>query len=211
MSDQGIEDSSKIPSESKALLLNIIGEPIRQLIRYSWFPLEEIAAKYGVLLAPRDVIFGTPVAPEDAFSLTAGPLALEIGSGEIIAFGSQPSSNSLYVWHEATAKRFISKEPLSTDSELYPLYGSDPLFRGPWRQMEGAVITAISLIKRAPQSVLFEDLPNEVGLRFHLDNGLDFIASHGLHDDPDDFSVITQSQILPEVLPDLTEIDITKI
>lgn len=150
--DQDIENLWRIPSGNKHLLQSVIGQRIRSLTRYSWFPLEEIASKFGVPVAPEDAIFGEPVAPEDAFSLTAGPLAIELESGEIVGLSSMPSKNTVLVWLEATAERYTRPDYLSADKELFPLHASDETFSGHWRQLEGAVVKSISVIRGSPRT-----------------------------------------------------------
>lgn len=105
----------------------------------------------------------------------------------------------------------MTTELMDSDPDFTAFRASDPMYRGSWGRIEGAVITAIHLIKRAPPTVRYEDLPNEMGLRFTLDNGMEFIVSHGLHDDCEDFRVLKPNDILPDILPHLTEIDVSKL
>ncbi|MEH2355689.1 hypothetical protein [Nostoc sp.] len=69
-----------------------------------------------------------------------------------------------------------------------------------WARFVGQRISSnITILKRSYSSALYADIANEIGLLFEVEDGSRFIASHGLHDDSDDFSVIQESQIDNEI------------
>ena len=61
----------------------------------------------------------------------------------------------------------------------------------------------VNIIKRDPQNALLAELPNVVGVEIVMDNGEKFILSHGLHNNSDDFSVITDLYIDRRLLESL--------
>ncbi|MNI93354.1 hypothetical protein D3C73_1512920 [compost metagenome] len=66
----------------------------------------------------------------------------------------------------------------------------------------------IDIIKRDPQNALLAELQNEVGVELVMDNGDKFILSHGLHNNSDDFSVITESYIDRRLLENLRWVNV---
>ncbi|UIO43743.1 hypothetical protein LOY85_06205, partial [Brevibacillus brevis] len=85
-----------------------------------------------------------------------------------------------------------------------PIDAVDYTYSNPyWIQVVGQHIKAISIIKRDPQNVLFEELPNEVGVEIVMENEMKFILSHGLHNNSDDFSVIAPSQLEISIIANL--------
>lgn len=54
-------------------------------------------------------------------------------------------------------------------------------------------------------TALEADRPSELGLKFVMENGMIFVASHGLYDGSDDFSVISYKQIPEKIRENLIE------
>jgi len=187
-----------VPSEVKSFLNVISGRLITEMVRYSWFPFSKEE-------------FGLPAS--SFFSLTAGAVAITFDSHETIGIGSHSSWASISLWIEKDCDgKFVSDEPMALDTDLYPISADDPVFSAArWRSIIGQEISSISIISRKYESPLFEGLPNEVGLIFRLRSGGEFVVSHGLHDDSDDFSVIFPDDIPDHIRADLTEIPINSL
>ncbi|PSJ59038.1 hypothetical protein C7J99_31960 [Brevibacillus brevis] len=144
------------------------------------------------------------IAQDEVFSLTAGPLLLYFESGLVIGAASDPSRNSVILWVEKDDTGYIKDESIENDTDLYPIDAEDKIYSSPyWGQIVGQNIKEINIIKRDPQNALFEELPNEVGLEIVMENDMKFILSHGLHDDSDDFSVLTTSQLEVDLIASL--------
>jgi hypothetical protein len=195
MNIQQNSSKSDIPSHYSKKLHTLIGHRITGATRYSWWPAEETEQECGV-------------KGEDTFSLTAGPVALEFDTGVILGIASDPSVNSVCVWIEKDDHgKLLRKELLESDADLYPISAGDLTFASNfWRSVIGSQVNAVSILVRRPSSALFAELPNEVGLCFSLDSGLKIAAVHGLHDDSDDFAIISSQAILSKLHAELQEV-----
>lgn len=201
MSQRGMEGDmnaydqpSRVPSSSDELLRRFAGKRLLRLLRYSWWPAEDVAAECGV-------------HPSAAFSLTAGPLAMTFEGGGILGVASDPSQNSVVVWLDrddgGTALRV---PPMDDDPEVFPIEASDHEFSQPvWTGLVGRALIGASVLHMRTASALKIDLPNEVGLRLQFDGGQELIAAHGLHDRSDDFAVLSRGQVLPDLREELEE------
>lgn len=188
---------SGIPSHYSKFLQTLIGRRIIGATRYSWWPADETEQECGV-------------KGEEVFSLTAGPAVLEFDSGVTLGIASDPSINSVCIWLEKNEHgEILRNEPLESDGDLYPISASDTEYASDlWRNVIGAQVNMISLLIRKPNSALFAELPNEVGLCFLLDSGLKIVAVHGLHDNSDDFAIIPAQSISSELHAELREVSI---
>lgn len=183
---------SSIPSDMINLFQLIKNKKLNKLIRYSWWENEEAMEH-------------CEIEPDEVFSLTAGPLLLYFESGLVIGAASEPSRNSVVVWIEKDETGYMKYDSIEQDTDLYPIDAVDNTYSNPyWIQIVGQHIKEISIIKRDPQNVLFEELPNEVGVEIVMENELKFILSHGLHNDSDDFSVIAPSQLEISIIANLS-------
>lgn len=189
--------TSDIPSRFAGVLAAFIGHRIIGATRFSWWSPEEAKEECGV-------------KERDVFSLTAGPVAISFDSGAILGIASEPSVNSVVVWMEQDeAGQSMRDEPLSSDTDLYPILATDPTFADDfWRGVIGAKVAAISTLVRKSRSPRLAELPSEVGLCFLLDTGVKVVAAHGLHDDSDDFVIIPDHLILESIRADLQEVPI---
>lgn len=180
-----------IPSEKISLLKLLKGQELDKLVRYSWLTCDEVIEEYGV-------------KPQDIFSLTAGPLLLYFKSGMVIGASSNPAKNSVILWVERDGQGYVTSELTEEDSELYSICANDGVYSNVfWSQLQGQKVSEINIIRCIPKREMFSCLPNEVGLLFKMSNGKNFILSHGLHDNSDDFSVIEESQIDKRLLVSL--------
>jgi len=190
--------SEAVPSQRKALLQRLEGTVVTELTRYSWWP-------------PQQATGEVDVPSSSVFSLTAGPLLATFDSGLTLGFGSQPSLMSVTVWLEKEAGESGGGE-IAADRELHPVEATDPIYsRSPFRDMIGRRVRSMSILKRRAARASWEGLPREVGLVLHFDDGSELIASHGLHDDSDDFSVITREQISAKLRDQLDELSLTDL
>ncbi|PLT20495.1 hypothetical protein CXP34_03090 [Ralstonia mannitolilytica] len=173
-----------MPSAASDFLRTFIGARISQLVRYSWWPAMEVALNCNV-------------EDEQAFSLTAGPVAIHFEDGRILGMASDPSLNSVIVWDERRPAADRLGPPLDEDSELFPILASDERFSTKeWSRLAGLTLSALSVLKRKTMTAKQSTRPSEVGLRLTLDGGLSLIASHGLLDDSDDFLVLLGSDFV---------------
>lgn len=183
--------ASVIPSACIPLLQIIKNEKLSKLIRFSWWESEESAEQ-------------CEIAQDEVFSLTYGPLLLYFESGLVIGVASNPSKNSIVLWVEKDNTGYIKDEAIENDTELYPIDAEDKIYSTSyWAQIVGQKIKKLNIIERDPYNALYEELPNEVGLEIVMENDTKFILSHGLHDDSDDFSVLTTSQLEVDILTSL--------
>lgn len=175
---------SPAPSSASFDLLNtLIGVKIIDLVRYSWWPSDEVAAECDI-------------REDQAFSLTAGPLGIVFENGRILGLASDPAMNSVVVWDEGARRSISSNIALDQDDELFPISAKDEVYSTPfWKQVIGSTVAQLTILKRSTMSAKESELPSELGLRFQMRNGLVFIASHGLHNGSDDFSVLEESQL----------------
>jgi hypothetical protein len=177
------------PSLCSGLLKDFLGQKVVQLVRYSWWPKEDVSLE-------------CEICDELAFSLTAGPLAVTFETGNVLGVASAPSLNSVILWLD-----HIKDVPLSKNLDLFPINCDDKVYsKYFWKECLGLTLINISILKRQTMNAIQEDLPSEVGLSFIFENNIKFIASHGLHDESDDFSVLHSSQIMSSIAKDLEEI-----
>ncbi|WP_236209937.1 hypothetical protein, partial [Pseudomonas tohonis] len=80
--------------------------------------------------------------------------------------------------------------------------------QGVWREISGKKIERVFLIKRKPIHVLYEDLPNEVGLMFVMDSCEQVYLCHGLCSKPNDFSACGYEDLRVDVIDELSFLEI---
>lgn len=187
--------TSSTPMASAKILAGLAGHRITAMTRYSWWPAEEAATRVNV-------------ASHDVFSLTSGPLEVRFDTGIAIGLASDPSLNSVIVWVERDESgRLLCPEPMSEDKELHAIAVDNPKYANNiWRSAIGVRIARVIVLKRRAASARMVGLPSEVGLCLVLENGLRILAAHGLHNDSDDFVVIREEMISPNIRADLTEV-----
>jgi len=181
------EPPSNIPTKSIDLLRTCLGKRILRLVRYSWWPAEQVASHGDT----RD---------DQAFSLTAGPLAICFEGGAILGLGSDSPLVSVVVWDEASMKKHDESSAMDQDEELFPIADSGRFAGAGWQHFAGQVLKEVIVLERAPKNAKEESRSRETGLRFRCEDGSSFVASHGLHDGSDDFSVLEESQLGNAVL-----------
>lgn len=175
-------ETSMVPSNASEYLRSLLGKRVSRLVRYSWWPAEEVGSQCGI-------------GDDQAFSLTAGPLAVYFEDGAILGLASDSAQNSVIVWDEAARRTNGSQRSLDADDELFAISDSGPFASGGWRSFAGLSLSGLTILRRVAMSLKEQSRPSEVGLRFMCSSGASFIASHGLHDSSDDFSVLEESQL----------------
>lgn len=188
-----------VPSHRRDVLARIEGELVTALVRYSSLPPKDASEELGI-------------PPSLVFSLTSGPLLVSVAPGWIVGFASQPSLASVTLWMEEGPAGVVGRHAVRTDTELHAVDARDPLYSNDAiGGLVGKRVTSISVLKRLPDSALFTDLPCEAGVLMRFEDGSELIASHGLHNDSDDFSVITRSEISAAVVKRLEELSLADI
>lgn len=171
------------PSLSREILGRFIGMRVARLVRYSWWKKENVSSECGV-------------ANEQAFSLTAGPLAVVFEDGSTLGVASDPSLNSVIVWVDRFGSETKMSPALDEDTELFPIDSIDEIYAEPfWKHFKNTTLTDFSILKKKSMSAGERELPSELGLHFHFDGNEGFVAAHGLHNGSDDFSVLKEEQI----------------
>jgi hypothetical protein len=179
--------SSDIPSRRRALLAALLGQRALRIVRYSWVPPEQAVREYA-LSAPQ------------VFGRTAGPIALEFASGVILGVASQPSENSVVVWWERDEHGAMQAEPLSQAAELSAVSADDPHYAdASWGALLGARLLAIRMFRSVGGGAKQAGAPSETALEFQFERGQSLFCTHGLHDNSDDFSVLHEDEIAPQL------------
>ena len=182
------------PSLSKDLLSQFVGKKVVNLVRYSWWKKEDVPVECGI-------------SKGESFSLTAGPLAVIFEDGSILGVASDAGINSVIVWLDRAIGQADTTHTLNEDTELFPIKASDEVYSGHiWNKFCNRTLFSFSILKSKEMSALEAELPSELGLCFHFSNSDRFVASHGLHNGTDDFSVIVDSQINPFIREKLEEL-----
>ncbi|WP_439624851.1 hypothetical protein [Gemmata sp.] len=186
--------ASGIPSSKLELLRTIVGGVVTSLTRYSWSPPDEAVSEWNI-------------DPEKlAFSLTAGPLLIELGDGTRIGAASDPSLISVILWAERDRGGREREPRLADDDELHPIPATDERYApAAIRKLIGLKIEAVRILKRQPELAKWEAYPCEAGVLIEFAGGGKILLSHGLHDDSDDFSVITPGQVKSSLVARLTD------
>lgn len=188
-------ETKNTPLQFSEELNNCIGKRVVKLVRYSWWPKEEISAECGIESA-------------FSFSLTAGPLEVFFDDGSSLGVASDPSLNSVIIWWEREPGGCVCVEaPLAVDTELYPVSADDEEYSKQfWQKLLNRKLIGFSILKKRLMNSLESELPSELGLHFIFEENLGFIASHGLHDGSDDFSVLMPNQLVDTQKNQLVEI-----
>ena len=128
---------------------------------------------------------------------------LSIASGLQISCRSAPSQNSIEIRSESLKDGTIASNPIWNDPWYKHRFAVDDVeyCQSDWKKIRGKRIIQIDLLKRHPRSSAYEALPNEVGIRFKLENEMVFLFGHGLHNNKDDFAAIFESEIHAEITP----------
>lgn len=181
------------PSLSSGILSKLIGKKVVGLVRYSWWSKGDIYKEFSV-------------ENDKAFSLTAGPLAV-IFEGQItLGIASDPSINSVVVWLDRVNGKSNVALALDEDSELFKIDSFDETYADLfWSKFKNCTLVGFSILKKKSMTAAEKELPSEVGLSFYFNNGEKFIATHGLHDGSDDFSVLSGNSLIELIADEILE------
>jgi len=171
------------PSSSIGLLKKVVGNRVIGLVRYSWWPKEEVARECGT-------------TEDSAFSLTYGPLVISFEDGTVIGVAEQPSLNSVVVWVDRAGGTSVKHPAMDEDSEFFPIDARDRQFsKQLFGDFIGEALTGLVVLKPRSMNALLSELPSEIGLCFVFEGGRKLVAASGLHQVGGDFAVIGYEQI----------------
>ncbi|UOF16082.1 hypothetical protein IEQ11_05345 [Lysobacter capsici] len=178
--------SYSIPTAARAMLSGFTGRKVVRMLRYSLWPLEEAAAE-------------AEIDEVSLFSLCSGPMAIYFDNGSVLGLASDSEENSVVVRIERSAEGVLDEYALEHDSDIFSIDSTDARFSTPfWSSLNGLKLTRFELIRSSALNAVEQLRPSELGLCFVFENDQRFIASHGLHDGTDDFSVLELHQISVE-------------
>ena len=180
--------SEGTPSERADLIGLLSGQELKRLVRYSWLPEDEAVEEYEI-------------EKDQLFSLTTGPLLMYFSSGLTVGFSSDPSKNSVVLWVEKNEGGEVIEGLSENDEELFSIDANNQ--SSYWNEFLGKKIASLRVIHRKANTAKLAELVNEVGLIIIFEDESEFLLSHGLHDNSDDFSVIRKEQITRELLSQL--------
>jgi hypothetical protein len=181
-----------VPTSAQEVLDILKKSPILKAVRFSWWPAEDSAEECDI-------------EDSEVFSFTEGPLLVYLGSGEIVGVSSDESKNSIVIWLERDIGGNVHEEDIENDDELFPISNDDKKYsKGVWNNVSGKKVKNIVLIKRSPQNVNYEELPNEVGLIITMDSGDELVLTHQLCAKVSNFSVSDDSALDRSILGELS-------
>lgn len=155
----------------REVLLPLKGRRLEGLVRHSWWPPDVVSERFKV-------------ERPDCFSLTCGPLELALDSGVSLMLASDPGQSGIVAW-----TRPCGRDREAQDDFLIEAYDSD-YSRTRWSRLIGRAIHGHSLLRLVDPSPMMALRPSVVGLTISFGYGMHLLASHGLHDGSDDFSVL---------------------
>lgn len=181
-----------VPTSAQEVLEILKKSPIFKAVRFSWWPAEDSADECDI-------------EDSEVFSFTEGPLLVYLESGEIVGVSSDESKNSVVIWLERDMAGNVHEEDVENDDELFPVSNDDKKYsKGVWSNVSGKKVKNIVLIKRSPQNVNYEELPNEVGLIITMDSGDELVLTHQLCAKASNFSVSDDSALDRSILGELS-------
>lgn len=198
-----IKNESVQPFQFIEELKSTIGMKVKEVISYTNYSFEE----YCNLCKepPNEKTY------MEYIDWSGGPGTIQFDSNLIIGFNSDESKNSLICWVERLPSgEQAFKELLSNRKELKIVFTSPNFIDSFWPSVVGAQVKSISLLKQEPKTVMYTDLPNEVGIIFTLDNQLKIAVVHSLSEHGV-FSMIPETRILDKWRPGLKEINVMEL
>lgn len=171
--------SANPPSTSRELLRSLIGSRLSNMVRYSWWPADVVSKECSI-------------SNEQAFPLTAGPLLMIMDCGVELGVASSPELNSITVWDEKYLSAIDPHSAMRSADDLFPILATDFVYAGSyWNDLVGSTLRDICFLKRRDMSLGEKARVSEVGLVFYFDGDRCVIASHGMRDGSDVFSVLS--------------------
>lgn len=206
-----IKNESVQPFQFIEELKSTIGMKVKEVISYTDkdFSFEWYCNKYYINLSKNNPLYNQIY--REYIDWSGGPGTIQFDSDLIIGFNSDESKNSLICWVERLPSgEQAFKELLSDRKELKIVFTSPNFIDSFWPSVVGAKVKSISLLKQEPQTVMYTDLPNEVGIIFTLDNQLKIAVVHSLSEHGV-FSMIPENCILDKWRPGLKEINVMEL
>ena len=108
-------------------------------------------------------------------------MSIELDSGLVIGFNSNPELNSVIVWIEVNEVGETEDEEdlLRSDPELFLIKATNKEYSNTfWSHFIGQKISHVQILKEVPKTVMYEDLPNEIGLIITVESGQEFLMYH---------------------------------
>jgi hypothetical protein len=191
---------SDIPSVQISLLKKLKNSRVRNLVRYSWDPPNEIA---------KQIEEDLQLSASSLFRRGLGCLLITLESGLILGFGQKPSESSVRIWVEQTEHgQKSSEESILDDNDFYPLDASDKIYSEEFiRNLIGEKILSTSIIR---DNYLYKirGVAGEVGVVLKFKNNSELIISINLCNNINDFDLILRDEIDPDILEQLQEISV---
>ena len=119
--------ASLVPSLSLDILKGVLGRRVVSLVRYSWWPKEDVAKECGEL------------ENSSAFSLTYGPLGIGFEDGTVIGIAEEPSLNSIVIWLDRLDGAAIRCPAMDEDPDFFKLMRQIKRFRGAYLRKWSAI------------------------------------------------------------------------
>lgn len=181
------------PSRQLALLQQLKGRTIRKLTRCCWDSFEDFDP---------DHLYH--IEKENYFRFSAGSVVVELDNGVEVSFSPIEEMASIVVWLQKDAEGPV-EDYFRDDEDVVFVENKEHSFTTEReRNLSGKKIVSVAILKRKPQSVLYEDLPNEAGVELKLENGERLVFAHNLINAPDSFALAYREEIPKKTASDLT-------
>lgn len=151
-------------------------------------------------------IWGIP--PDQYFSRCGGLMLFTIQTGMEVRACSNPWLMSVQISVEKTEDGVVvSEDPLRGDADYYHIDALDPIYSNDaMRSFVGKRIETFRVFRLVSEYAAYEDRPCEAALAVIFVDGSELVLSQGLHNNSDDFSVITHDMIDPRMRSRLIEL-----
>lgn len=180
------------PLSATWLLTGRLGKRMTSFVVYSYYPIEEIIRE-------------EKLSEDFAFSSVGGPLEIGFEDGVVIGMGTAFSLNSVIVAQDGTG----GHPPLKDSPRLFPVDAKDPRYsKKKFGDLIGRRLEAMSVFKPRTVDVLFDGLPNEIGLSFLFEGGGRFVFGCGLDKMISAPSILGFDEIDPSMLDNYIEIPV---
>lgn len=163
------------PSQCPAIWRHLIGQELVRILRAS----EESEATANEWY---------DLAGSDLFHFAPGPVFVSFSDGTVIGLNSDASECAIICWKVITQSDDKLESWPSPNDFAYRMDGEVD------RWVKSHVVR-IESYREAPRSSHFRNLSRESALLLYLDNGECIAFVHGLHDNSDDFAVVSKDQI----------------
>ena len=167
-------------SDLASKLVEFEGRRVTRLTRHSWWSVDKATSECSIR------------APQ-VFSLTCGPLELEFDGCKSLMIASDPSVNGIVVWDKLVPD--VTEDEVGYLLPAEDKHGSESR----WAILRNRPIRFIEILKPLRQTPKQATRPSEVGVIFWFHYGRHIVASHGLHDGSDDFSVLQMRDLAPGI------------